>query len=92
MADRDLHELLEGASSSGALLDPDTGRISPSPGMRWQPRPDPMPSRAVRLEPECGDVYLSPEAYHRAWARYRATRPPGLFESLWNLIRPWRKP
>lgn len=35
-----------------------------------------------------GDV----EAYHRAWVKYRANRPPGLLESLWNLIRPWRKP
>lgn len=89
MADRDLHELLDGAGSGPVG---DAGEGWAHIGMRWQPRPDPMPSRAVRLEPECGDVYLSPEAYHRAWARYRATRPPGLFESLWNLIRPWRKP
>lgn len=53
---------------------------------------DPMPSRGLRLHiRETDNSYLSPEAYHRAWERYRSTRPPGLFESLWNLIRPWRK-
>lgn len=51
---------------------------------------NPLPQRGPA---ETIEVNLSPEAYHRAWERYRATRSPGLFASLSNLIaRPWRKP